>query len=283
MRRVAWVVLCGALLAAPRPVRAQDPIVIHTQNLLRFGHGSRTPRKCLALDTASFAVDVIVIQELMKDTIPCTGIAAGFTKYVSTARGTTSYKEYYGFLVRTTPRTNGRTIALQGTHKTASGNFMRPPEAILLNVTRQNGNVVPIWVVNIHSIWGKGGVDPRRAEARLAATFFSQLRYGAVFGVTTPVGGFPVIIAGDWNLQYEDASSNVDPGWDKLVAASANIDPSFVTSLTKGGLGSSPYDHFAYFKTPLTVANVRQYPASTWLKWRTEVSDHLGVRADVAF
>jgi len=42
-------------------------------------------------------------------------------------------------------------------------------------------------------------VSARQAEATAAATFFASLKAAAAGDVSVPVGGFPVIIAGDSN------------------------------------------------------------------------------------
>jgi hypothetical protein len=284
-RRRAWVVLLSALLFGGAHAAYAQVMVIQTQNLLRFGHGSRTANKCAAMITASDSVDVILIQELMTSAYPCTNLPPNFTWRPYGPKGTTSYKEYYGFLIRTTARANGPSIVVRTNTATAAASlYARPPSAILLSVTPSGGGTAKeIWLANIHSVWGKNGVTPRRSEATAAAVFFTTLKNTPVGGVTTPAAGFPVIIAGDWNLQVENALGQRDTGFDALANAGAIILPNVPTSLTKAGLQSSPYDHFAYSDISLTLTSARLFPAVDWPTWRTTTSDHLGVRVNVTF
>ncbi len=276
-----------ALIAYTGNACAQD-FILHTQNLLRFGQGSTANKtaKCTAISNASTTVDVIVIQELMQSTYPCASVPAGFTWESYGPLGPPWYLEYYGFLWRNTQRPNGPTITDGGLYRSAGAGFMREPHATLLRIKPFGSSTTyPIWIGNFHAVWGQGGVKPRQAEATAAAGFFTYLKNSPIGSVSPPLVGFPVIIAGDWNLPARYKNGNTNPGFTALEAAGADIQPNVATSLSAGGVQSSPYDHFAYSTATLTIATPTLYPAlpSAWPNWRSSVSDHLGVRVGVTF
>lgn len=279
--------LALALASGAGHALAQD-FILHTQNLLRFGQGATANKnaKCTALNTISANVDIIVIQELMQADYPCSAVPTGFKWESYGPLGPNSYKEYYGFLWRNVPRTNGPTITDGALIDSANASsFMRPPYATFLFI-QPHGKTVKygIWIANIHSIWGKG-VSPRKAEATAAAVFFSALKKSPAGSTQPPKpNGFPVIIAGDWNLPARNKYGTTNSGFDDLVSAGASIEPNVPTSLTKAGKGSSPYDHFAFTYSSLKIATPTLYPVPTsWATWRSTVSDHLGVQVGVTF
>jgi hypothetical protein len=263
--------------------------VLYSQNLLRFGQGSKTATKCSAMATEAAIADIIVIQELMTSAYPCT-VPAGFTYEKFGPLGTTSYKEYYGFLWRSTGSVGHPTIAYTSNYRQASqSDYMRPPAAMLFQVTTSGSptKVFNVWIGDMHSIFGKT-ITGRRDEATEAGNFFQSLRNAIISGVTTPTGGWPSIIAGDWNLPIRNSAGTVDSGFDWLAGQNASGDPaSTATSLTRAGAASSPYDHIIYNTVTashgITLSNVQLNPLSNlnWPTWRQNVSDHVGVQAEV--
>ncbi len=252
--------------------------VLYSQNTLHLGWGSKTTTKCTAFAGALTDVDIAVFQEVMVTASPCPGTAplpGAFTWNASGPYGRGSYREYYLFLYRNTVRAGGPTIAYTSTNAIAThtGNFMRPPIALLFNVRNVTPNGSPIikqvWIGNYHAIWGKS-IRDRRTEVGNVAPFFTLLR-----NTCAPLP-CNVIIGGDWNLPLTDT------GFTALRNAGAAGEPNTATSLTSAGALSQPYDHFLYSRGSTLVAST--YPGPTGmplLTWRTTVSDHLGIMADV--
>ncbi len=282
-QRRLFAALCaaaGLVVAAPHRADGQD-FILYTQNMLRFGHGSRTANQCAALQTISHTVDIILIQELMKPASPCAPTAfPGFTWVQSGPKGKSSYIEYYGFLIRTAPRPNGPTITVTNTVVTAANQYSRPPEARGLVITPYGSTVGrPILIGTIHSVFGKT-VGPRRDEAKAATGF---LQYLTTYGMVPPATN-PAIIAGDWNIEVIMGNGNTDDGWSQIGIVPALVAPDSLTSLTKTGNPSSAYDHFLYTRNTLVIDSTRRNPdIANWPTWRKNVSDHLGVYAFIRF
>ncbi len=135
---------------------------------------------------------------------------------------------------------------------------------------------------NIHSTFGST-VAERQAEATAAATFFTSLKSAGAGGISVPAGGFPVVIAGDWNLPARYKNGTLNAGFQALVSAGAGIEPNVLTSLNSTGGASSAYDHFVFTVANLQLSNIELNPANPgeWQAWRGSVSDHLGVIVDV--
>ena len=270
------IVALAALVLTAAPARAQD-FKIYSQNLLRFGHGSRTATQCSEVGAHIPTVDIILIQELMKSATPCTSSVLPGT-YVWRPvgpYGRGSYLEYYGFLYSSTPRTGGPTVALGAVTAGAVGNYIRPPQGLLFDITPNGSTTVKhVWVANAHLLWGGSSPGPRRAEAALVAGFFTYMETlqdsnGLVYSAN-------VIIGGDWNLPA------TDQGFGNLTTAGATIQPNVPTSLNRTGATSQPYDHFVTSGT-VTLTNIATFAGSgTMLQWRQDVSDHLGIQADVS-
>jgi endonuclease/exonuclease/phosphatase family metal-dependent hydrolase len=285
-RRTIRFALALAAIAFPAAAQAQS-FTILTQNVLRFGHGSRLLNQCNAITTVSATVDIIVLQEVMTNGYPClTGnnnkgvnvaIPANFAYITSGAKGRSSYVEYYGILYRTNQR-NNQQITLQGTNDTLSttATFMRPPYAARFQVT-DNSTTTPkscsVWIVDIHSIFGKT-LAGRQAEAAAMRGIYTTLM---------ALGNGSVIVAGDWNLPANDATGF---GW--VGTNNAQIQPNVLTSLTTAGTPSSAYDHAVNTSNSTTPPSITlsgiatYYGGGTMAQWRTAVSDHMGVTANVA-
>ena len=247
--------------------------VLYSQNTLRFGHGSRLAEQCQAITNETATADIIVIQELMTSGYPCLTLLGGAVPTDITfqplglgvpealrALGTTSYKEYYGFLYRstTTPQSTHPSVQYLGRCQQGgngactnpfTGNYavyVRPPTALFFQVTTSTGRMIHVWIGNMHSIYGKT-VQGRRDEATEAKNFFQRLRAATVTGATTPPGGWPTIIAGDWNLPITSSSGTVNAGFTWLSGQNAaGLPTNIATSLTRAGEESSPYDHVIY-------------------------------------
>jgi hypothetical protein len=273
--------------------------VLYSQNLLRFGQGSKNPTKCQAMTTEAATADIMVIQELMTSAYPTVfpcAVPPGFSYLSFGPLGSSSYKEFYGFLWRSTQSgthplvqytNNCRQASNAGCTNLPNNDYVRPPTALLFTVQTSSKNFA-IWIGDIHSVYGKT-VTPRRLEATEAGTFFQSLRNAVISGVTTPTGGWPTIIAGDWNLPVRNSAGTLDSGFDWLTTQRASGEPAAIaTSLTKNGAAaSSPYDHIIYNWVTsghgITLSNVQLNPVSyvSWPDWRRDVSDHLGVQAEV--
>ena len=282
--------LALAGIALPAAAQAQS-FTILTQNMLRFGHGSRLQNQCNAIDAAAAAnIDIIVLQEVMVDGYPCLSgnnnkgvngaIPANFAYVSSAAKGRSSYVEYYGILYRTTVRNNQQITYLEDDDAlSTTATFMRPPYAARFRVT-DSSTTTPkscdVWIVDIHSIFGKR-LSERQDEAEAMKQVYDDL-------LVTNKGS--VIVAGDWNLPADDGAFDWARAPNKL-----EIEPDELTSLTTAGAPSSAYDHAVHTldnTTPPSVALAQV--GGTWTytgtlslpQWRTQVSDHMGVRAAVS-
>ncbi|HET9638390.1 MAG TPA: hypothetical protein VFP12_04210 [Allosphingosinicella sp.] len=275
--------LAALLLAVPQLAEAVTvTFTVQTQNVLRFGHGRRLATQCTAIDTLAPQVDFIVMQEVMAAGYPCE--AAYNNKGVNGARpvnfsyrpsgykGQSSYVEYYGILYRTAAA-GGRTVTVayldQNDNLGTYANFARPPYGARFRVTDTATNqACNVWIVDFHAVFGKT-IAGRRAEAEAMETVYNNLR---------GLNNGAVLIVGDWNLDAVDDAFD----WVDSVANQASIDPNVQTSLTRAGLPSSEYDHAVSQKgPPMSVAQITTYPASPYVTWRNDVSDHLGVRLNV--
>ncbi|WP_417521876.1 hypothetical protein [Marinobacter sp.] len=277
---------------------------IRSQNFLHLGWKPGTPfttNKCTALSDMMGTADLIVVQELMIASDPCQTETAtkGFTFQANiNALGSTSYKEFYGFYVRNGANSQGTSLSYTGDTKSAAINpfvppppgattFERPPFAVAIKAV--NGpDTNYVWVGNIHSIFGKS-VTQRYTEATGTATFFNTLKSTTILGTSNPTG-WPVIIAGDWNIPVKNKAGNYTAGFTWLSTNSADGLPySTATSLSNTGKPASPYDHFIYSTDTLALSNVTPVTASSTssfsslTNWRSRVSDHLGIQAGVSF
>jgi len=284
IRQGMWRAVCGgvfvaALIVSAAPVHAED-FILYSQNILRFGHGSRTATQCTAIGNYLPNIDIMLIQELMVSTTPCTAsvLPGTYAWKALGPYGKGSYYEYYGFLYSSTARKNGPTIALGGqTANAIPGLYMRPPQGVLFKVT-PNGSTTAkyVWIANFHLVWGSGGVGPRRAEATASAGFFSYMATLQDPSTSKPYSA-NVIIAGDWNLP------TTDTGFTAYATSNpvGSVQQTAQTSLNRTGGLSQSYDHFVTSPT-VTLSSVSTvgFTGNTPL-WRQTVSDHLGIQAGV--
>jgi hypothetical protein len=170
--RRSGILLLALIFAAPLPPPAQaQDFVLHSQNMLRFGHGQRilvrgqlSGRRmffqCLAFNDIMRVADIILVQEMMFDTTtsPCNPPGTHQWRVRSTPPAG-SYREYYAFLSPASPRRDssnnvvGPTVTYANVEQQAStASFMRPPWALLFNVTPLNATQSkPVWIVNFHA------------------------------------------------------------------------------------------------------------------------------------
>ena len=286
-KRISFALtLAGTLLPA---AAAAQSFTILTQNVLRFGHGSRLQNQCNAIAAASATVDIIVLQEVMTNGYPCLAgnnnkgvnmtLPANFQYLTSAAKGRSSYKEYYGVLFRTNVRNNMQIQRVQeDDNLSTTATFMRPPYGVLFKVTDTSTSTPKscnVWIVNIHSIFGKTLAGRQGEAAAMRAIYLNLMARG----------NGTVIVAGDWNLPANDV-----PGFGWVSANNASIQPNVLTSLTTAGAPSSAYDHaINTFQTTAPSITISQ-TGGTWTytgaytmpQWRTNVSDHMGVIGNVS-
>jgi hypothetical protein len=134
------------------------------------------------------------------------------------------------------------------------------------------------WIIDYHAIFG--AVAARRAEVSRGAAAIQSLQ-------AVPMGANGHLVArfvmgGDWNFPAADAAfTNIAAN---LGGAVINVQPTADSSLKRNGDMSQPYDHFLWVPASVTCANpgVVQPPGGQNRQWfRTNFSDHLGVRIDV--
>ena len=278
--------LAGALL--PAMAASAPSFTILSQNMLRFGHGSRLANQCNAITAASPTLDIIVLQEVMQPGYPCLAannkkgvnipIPPNFAYVTSAAKGRTSYVEYYGILYRTNQRNNQQiTLLGQNDALSTTATFMRPPYGARFQVTDSSG-IAPVscnfWLVDIHSIFGNN-IAGRQNEAAAMQGVYAALRL---------LNGESVIVAGDWNLPANNMNGF---GW--VAGNAATIQPNVLTSLTATGAPSSAYDHAVNTSQLIAPSVTIAPPGAGWTytgamtggQWRTNVSDHMGVVGNV--
>ncbi|WP_417521878.1 endonuclease/exonuclease/phosphatase family protein [Marinobacter sp.] len=295
-KRISCALFLLVSFAANGSAYAQE-LKVRSQNFLHLGWGTATVKlnKCAALSQMMQSSDVIVVQELMQSTDPCqTQTTTNNFRFIADATplGNSSYKEYYGFYITNKTTSYNTTISYTGDLAIATGKFERIPRAIALEVN--DNKTAPattsyVWVGNIHSIFGKR-VKQRYDEAIEAKKFYNQLRAEKIKGSSpTAAAGWPVIIAGDWNIPVKRSNGSYTTGFAWLGAATnpALGEPEITpTSLSATAKRVSAYDHFIYSSTNLTLSSVQVERSSGYLTdiaWRQNVSDHLGITAEVTF
>jgi endonuclease/exonuclease/phosphatase family metal-dependent hydrolase len=283
--RAFWLALAAAVLPAAAAAQSFDLL---TQNVLRFGHGSRLLNQCNAITAVSANVDIIVLQEVMTDGYPC--LAANNSKNVnvpippdfgyatSAAKGRSSYREYYGVLYRTNVRNDMQIVKLaDDDNLSTTATFMRPPYAVQFEVKdTKSSKACKVWITDLHSIFGKKLSERQEEAAAMRAVYLGLMakNTGAV------------IVAGDWNLPADDTD-----GFTWVANNNAAIQPNVLTSLTATGVPSSAYDHAINTHNTVTAPSIKiTHPSNGWTyfgtgtmaDWRKDVSDHMGVMAKVA-
>jgi hypothetical protein len=294
---LATLVVALVLAAASQSATWAQDFVLHSQNMLRFGHGKKILTKgtqnqrrmffqCQEFTKLMADADIILVQEYMlNNENPC-GTPGTHQWRVRETPASGSYKEYYGFLSAAAPRVANNTVVgpkvvyVPNADKRASGTFLRPPWALMYEITPLKATQSKyVWVVNFHTRF-TGGIGLRQAEVKAMGTFFQQLQKASVGSNAAPKGGWSAIIGADWNLESTDGSFSWVPKWDSTKKASPYLVPTGLTSLNANGGLSSPYDHFV-FSDLVGYTTVEILPSTNLIDWRKYVSDHLGIRAQV--
>jgi hypothetical protein len=296
-RKLAILVLAAAFSTALQSLASAQDFVLHSQNMLRFGHGKKILTKgtqqgrrmdfqCEEFTKLMAAADIILVQEYMlNNDNPC-GTPGTHQWRVRATPASGSYREYYGFLSAASPRVDSnktvigpKVVYVAKADQEANGTFLRAPWALLFEITPLNATQSKrVWVVNFHARF-TGGIGQRQAEVKTMGTFFQYLQKATVGTTAAPTGGWSVIIGADWNLESTDGSYSWVPNWNSGNNSSPNLVPTGLTSLNAQGRLSSPYDHFV-FSPAVNFTAAIVTPASL-PDWRTYVSDHLGIRAQV--
>ncbi|HLO74941.1 MAG TPA: endonuclease/exonuclease/phosphatase family protein [Magnetospirillum sp.] len=261
VRRVAF-----ALSLVLLPVSARAEFCMLTQNGLHLGQGKPDYRdtKRQEFQRIFRDYDVVTLQEVMDPDEPARLAPAGFSATVSAAKGASTYKEHYAVLTR-----DDAITVLDAADYPDDGSFARPP----FGVAVQDKHGGRFWLVDIHAIFGKGGVGPRRLEVAAMAEVLAHYAARLLPDGSTVAR---VVVAGDWNLPASDHS------FADLSAMSAGlaVAPNVKSSLNGQGAYSSPYDHFLWNATATSVAfadEPRDTGGLDTALYRTTLSDHVGV------
>lgn len=268
-------------------------------NLLHFGQEGDTAQKCAMLKNLMATNDLILVQEVMQKNFPCPFKPSdeGFIWQAPGPFGQSSYKEYFGFLYANTAAGHAfLTMVTTTPAVNPAGTFERTPAAALFYVNASVAKSYYLWVVDVHSVWGKKGVGPRQQEALLAGAYGLALKTStaSVVGSSPPSklsGNTPVIFAGDWNIETNFANNGLNPGFASFFANGFAFAPNDQTSLTQPGGLSKRYDHFVFTKVsgghgltltaPLRFACTLGVPTPLCQPWRGVMSDHLGISTSV--
>lgn len=255
---------------------AQD-LTVYTQNTLHFSKNNGMRAKCKAFAGGMKAADVTVLQEVLGNTasadikacIATAGLSGKLQAVVRGPFGRSSYKESYAILYKT-----GMQVlqVREFTYK----NFARPPLAVLFK--KQNRK---FWVVDYHGTFGE---DPTKTKAFVPRQLEAQAMYTVVYR-TLRKSGFPVIIAGDWNLSTGDTRVFNDNTFhypkeveDACQTAHRRIIyPEYLTTVYHTSLKHA-YDHLA-FTDVFSHCEFKPYQSLPIGLWRSTASDHLGVVA----
>lgn len=248
----------------PMPVWADFCML--TQNGLHLGQGKPDYRevKRQGFRRIFHDYDVVALQEVMDPDEPARLAPEGFAATVSAAKGASTYKEHYAVLTRSA----AVTVLDAADYPDTAGSFARPP----FGVAVQDKDGSRYWLVNIHAVFGKGGAAPRRLEV-------AAMAHVAAFYAARPLPDGTtvarVLVAGDWNLPATDRAF-ADLGH----AAGMKVAPNVKSSLNREGVFSSPYDHFVWNGSVLSV-DFADDPRDTGGlppdQFRDTLSDHVGV------
>lgn len=238
-----------------------------TQNGLHLGQGK--PGYLVAKREGFKAIfkdyDVVNLQEVMDPDEPARLAPAGFTASVSVAKGQSTYREYYALLTRDAVV----RVLDRADYPDEAGAFARPPFGIAIE-DRDKGR---FWLVGIHAVFGKRGLEPRRLEV---AAVTDVTKFYAARPLTDGTTVERVVIAGDWNLPTTDrAFAALEQAMPDISAA-----PNVKSSLNAKGEYSSAYDHFVWNRQLLAVDfadDPRDIGGLGLAQYRQTLSDHAGV------
>ncbi|MBX9635407.1 MAG: hypothetical protein K2X44_10555 [Magnetospirillum sp.] len=253
------------VVASAAPARADFCML--TQNGLHLGQGQPAYRESKrdGFKAIFKDYDVVNLQEVMDPAEPARLAPAGFTVSVSVAKGQSTYREYYAVLTR-----NAAIRVLDhADYPDDAGDFARPPFGIAVEDSHKSR----YWLVDIHAVFGKGGVTPRRMEVAAMAQV-TAFYAGRVLADGTMVER--VVVVGDWNLPATDKAfvelEQMLPG---TLAA-----PNVKSSLNARGEYASAYDHFVWNRHRMNVDfadDPRDTGGFDLESYRDSLSDHAGV------
>lgn len=265
MRHPFLVLLLASVTAGSVPASADFCLL--SQNTLHLGQGKDAYRaaKRNGLRRVFRGYDVVVLQEVM-DPDEVTRLAGDdFAVAVSAAKGASTYREHYAILARS----GAARVLDSADYPDADGRFARPPFAVAIE--DRDGN--RFWLVDIHALFGKGGLAPRRREV---AAMPGVLDYFAARTLPDGTTIGRVVVAGDWNLSAADRAF-IQLAADRPGLAVA---PEVLSSLNAQGEYSSAYDHFLWNGAAMAVdfaADPREIGGLDLAEFRRTLSDHVGV------
>jgi hypothetical protein len=291
MKQTYWsrwhLLLIGCWLLSPVAAHAQQ-FSLFSQNTLHFGWGANpyytNKNAYMSGHVVNVAVpnwDVAILQEVMQaNPMPALYPNPGNYFYLETnAQGQTTYKERYAFLVRTpvgggccvvTPSQAGNNITV---YANPGLHFSRPPAGIVVS----GNGVGQTWIMDYHAIFG--GVAARRTEVSRVGAAIQALQATPMGVPGNLVARF--VIGGDWNFPVTDAAfTNIGV----TLGVPISVLPNALTSLKRNGGLSQSYDHFLWDPASVNCINANVVPppnGQTQAWFRTNFSDHLGVRIDV--
>lgn len=284
----AYLALVALLGLSSSAAYAQD-FVLGSVNMLHLGWGSKRANQCAQLANLTQTADILLIQEDMKPQSVCPAIA-NFQYFKLLPPGQSSYKEYFGFMYRSTVLP-GRASATPLTNRFAPpGTFARAPLAQLFQLRTAANALYPIWIVNVHTCWNCGEAG-RRAETMALAAFGNSLRVDTGnYGGTQLNGSTPVIFGGDWNLALTTGVyAQQEPGFQNFRNTNFLPTQALLTTVTKTGQLVSNYDHLVY-STGGGPSNVRINPfiytpppgnPALLATWGSQTSDHIAIFAGI--
>jgi len=185
-----------------------------------------------------------MLQEVMVTSEMPNVTPSGYYYKVSALKGSSSYKEAYGFVYKTS--VSGGIVDFTGT------GYERPPSGLLT----WTGSAYQ-WCVNYHAVFD---ATPNAQEIQKLNTVYT------FYKGRSSVNG--VVIAGDFNRTGTSSYFN------NLKNTGCNqILPNVATSINSSGSYVNPYDHFCWNPTYTTI----NYPSREEIDpvyWRANVSDH---------
>jgi hypothetical protein len=267
--------LAALLLALALPTESTGKsFEILSQNLLRLGQGdtAHKTRKYKYFQNDVFEnYEVVLMQEVMRQADMNRIDPGGYSWYMTGLKGRSTYKEAYGFLIKT-PANGGFNVAGNGwvDYDDVNDWFERPPSGILV----LSGDD-PIWLVNYHAIFNL--VGPRTVEVGHMANVYSYFHGRSHGGESSN----RVVIAGDWNFPAHHRAFNP---LRQAIGANVQIRPNEKSSLNSKGRVTSRYDHFVWEGNDLHTAEVVDPPIGVNKRtFRERYSDHLGIDAFVNY
>lgn len=265
MLRTATLIVVLSITAMAAPAWAEFCML--TQNGLHLGQGQPAYKEAKrdGFKTIFKDYDVVNLQEVMDPAEPARVAPLGFTATVSQAKGHSSYREYYALLTRDA----AVRVLDSADYPDHAEDFARPP----FGVAVEDKHKARYWLVDIHAVFGRHGLNPRRLEVA-AITQVTKFYRARTLPDGSTVGR--VVVAGDWNLPATDvAFAALAEGSPGIQAA-----PNVKSSLNSKGEFASPYDHFVWNRDQLAVHfadDPRDTGGLVLDEYRNTLSDHAGI------